>query len=104
MERTRPAASLCSPEAITSAAPSVGRSAAYPGNGVLPEKSAAAEAMAVRPAQPNAICARAGSRASEGAPTASAAPSASSHARAAVEKYVEADAAAVECSDHASEA
>src|SRR5439155_2615915 len=81
---------------MTSAAPTAGRSAAYPGNGVPLEKRTAAQPIAARPSHPYAARAL-------GAQSASAAPSASSQARAKVEKYAVTGEAAVSRIDQASE-
>ena len=70
------------PATIAHAAPTVGRSAAQPGNGVEAEKTTAATAIAAIPAQPSTTLAAAGSRASFAAATARVAPRPSSQARA----------------------
>src|SRR5262249_58146644 len=92
------------PAARTSAAPTAGRSAAYPGNAVVEEKPSAATAIAAQPIQPRTKRAEEGRRrATAGAARASAAPSASSQARAKVEKYADAGLALVAWIDHARE-
>src|SRR5438067_11407899 len=92
------------PATIAHAVPSVGSSAAEPGNGVRSEKATAATAIAASPAQPSRTFARRGTRARLGPATASAAPSPSAHVRVNGEKYGAVGWVAVARTDHASEA
>jgi hypothetical protein len=69
---------------MSAAAPSVGSSAATPGNAVEASKAMTATPIADRPAQPSPAAANVGIRGTR--TIAIAAPSASSHARARVEK------------------
>ena len=76
------------PAQMSSAAPIVGKSAAYPGNAVLLEKRTAAHMIAARPIQPMPARQEAGIRLRVEPAIANEAPRANSHARAKVEKYV----------------
>jgi hypothetical protein len=83
------------PAAITNAVAIVGKSAAFPGNGVVPENVTAATAIPARPSQPRGMRRRFTVRTgiepvpkpmNFDVPMARAAPIASSQARADVEK------------------
>src|SRR4029453_7162956 len=89
------------PAAIRNAAPTAGSRAAYPGNGVALENQTAAATTAASPSQPSGASHR---RSSLGSAIASAAPSASSQARAKVEKYASTGALRVSRIDQASDA
>ena len=79
--RVGPACRSLVPAAISATAPSVGTSAAGPGNGVSSPNATLASAIAARPSQPATAAVRHPSRRCA-SPTASSAPSPSSHARA----------------------
>src|SRR6266540_6599900 len=89
--RTRPIAArdwtFAIPAPMTRAVPTVGRSAAEPGNGVASSYATAETAIASIPAQPRVHVTRGGKRFHDDDVTASIAPSASSHARVNAEKY-----------------
>src|SRR3954470_17723043 len=86
------------------AVPIVGSKAAWPGKGVAPENVTAAARTPSMPDHPITNRQRGGTRATVVAPTASEAPSASSHARVKDEKYAAGGSACVRCTDHANEA
>ena len=69
------------PASTIAAVPSVGRSAAVPGNGVAGSMTTSDARTAASPTQPIGATSRSGRRRSHGQPTASRPPSASSQAR-----------------------